>query len=34
MITATALRFDTAVATRKVRDFNVPDLVVIDPWAV
>ncbi len=34
MIAATALRFETAVATRNVRDFDVPDLVVINPWLV
>lgn len=33
MIAATALRHEAALATRNVRDFDVPDLVVIDPWA-
>ncbi len=33
MIAATALRFDGALATRNVRDFRVPELTVVDPWA-
>jgi len=33
MIAAIALRHEAALATRNVRDFDVPDLRVIDPWS-